>query len=519
MGSYFEKMLVEGCMNHPNAFVPATATQRTAKPAPASRRRGSRGLLHRVVFLAVALGVASPGYGQAPRTSVEFGLNRTAKILCSAVFVSGRDMDEAMRNSARRVLPDADWRLVASGASDGSGAGIRVDRNAAKVEVTLRGFTGRARYYGDQGCVILPAGFDDVFFEPVELTSSLPDPMTQPWPMGDRVADARLGRGLDEAMIQRAVDAAFEGNGLTAAFVAVHQGRIIGERYGQGADKDTQLESWSMGKSLTATLVGVLAHQGHLSLDDPAPVALWHEDPEDPRSKITIKDLMRMSSGLRFTHSSQPVYEWGRGIADHNYVYADGIDVFDLSITRPVEFAPNTVGRYRNSDPLTLGYIIRNTVEGLGENYLAWPQKALFDRIGIRKQMLEPDPYGNFILTGHDFGTGRNWARLGLLYLQDGMWEGERILPEGWAEFVSTPAPAWDPPVYGGLFWVNTDDRWNAPPSAYYMNGAGGQRVIIVPSHDLVVARLGHSQGGRAGMAALNVALGKLIEAIDAAGS
>ena len=131
------------------------------------------------------------------------------------------------------------------------------------------------------------------------------------------------------------------------------------------------------------------------------------------------------------------------------------------------------------------------------------------------EEVLEPDPYGNFLLTGYDYGTGRNFARLGLLYLQDGVWNDERILPEGWVEFVSTPAPAWDPPVYGGLFWVNTDHRWNAPASAYYMNGAGGQRVLIVPSHDLVVARQGHRRGAQAGMQALNRALGQLIAAID----
>ena len=118
-------------------------------------------------------------------------------------------------------------------------------------------------------------------------------------------------------------------------------------------------------------------------------------------------------------------------------------------------------------------------------------------------------------VTGYDYGTGRNFARLGLLYLQDGVWSGERILPEGWADFVSTPAPGWEPPVYGGLFWVNTDGRWDAPESAYYMNGAGGQRVIIVPSHDLVVARQGHRRGAAVGMGALNVALGQLIAAID----
>ncbi|HJO05107.1 MAG TPA: serine hydrolase [Acidobacteriota bacterium] len=458
----------------------------------------------------------SAGEGtQAPRAASEFSLNRIAKILCSAVFVSERELDEALHNSARRVLPDADWRRLASRSDGNSDVGIDIDRDNRTVRATLGGFSGRAKHHGDQGCVILPAGLDEVFFKPVSIQSSLPDPTTQPWPMGDRLPDPPSASPLDARRIRQAVDAAFEGGGLTAAFVAVHQGQIIAERYGQGADKDTQLESWSMGKSLTATLVGILVQQGHLSLDSPAPVRLWHEDAADPRAQITVSDLLRMSSGLRFTHASQPAYEWGRGVPDHLYVYAAAIDAFDLSITRPAEFPPGTVGRYRNSDPLTLGYIIRQTVEGLGEDYLSWPQAALFDRIGIRRQVLETDAYGNFLLTGHDFGTGRNWARLGLLYLRDGIWNGDRLLPDGWVDFVSTPAPAWVPPVYGGLFWVNSDGRWNAPRSTYYMSGAGGQEVIIVPTHDLVVARLGHSQGSEAGQAALNVAVGKLIEAIE----
>ena len=224
---------------------------------------------------------------------------------------------------------------------------------------------------------------------------------------------------------------------------------------------------------------------------------------------------MRMSSGLQFTHASQPRFEWGREIADHLYVYSGGIDVFHFSITRPVEHPRNTVGRYRNVDPLTIGYLIRQKVEELGENYLSWPQTALFDQIGIRKQVMETDPYGNFLLTGHDYGTGRNWARLGQLYLQDGFWNGERLLPEGWAEFVSAPAPAWKNAQYGGLFWVNGDKRWTAmPTSAYYMSGAGGQNVIIVPTHDLVVVRQGHRVGQRIGIRGLDNALGVLMDAL-----
>jgi CubicO group peptidase (beta-lactamase class C family) len=476
--------------------------------------------LRRMVTLFVSaalLGCSTLVNGQEPRTASDFGAMGLAKVLCSAVFVSGRDLGEAMLNSAEFVST-SDRALLLARESGDSEAGVRLDRENGVVQVTLHNFTGRARYFGDQGCVILPPGLDDVLFKPVNVKSSLPDSMTQLWPMGDLLPDEPLPAGLDRAKVGEAVDAAFAGEGLTAAVVVVYKGQIVGERYGQGANRDTQLESWSMGKSLTATLVGVLAQQGHLRLEDPAPVELWRRDPEDPRSKIKVSDLMRMSSGLRFTHASQPTHEWGRTIADHSYIYAGGIDAFHFSITRPAEHPPNTVGRYHNCDPLTLGYIVRQTVEKLGANYLTWPQKALFDRIGIRKQVLEPDPYGNFLLTGYDYGTGRNWARLGLLYLQDGVWQGERILPDNWADFVSTPAPAWKPPVYGGLFWINSDDQWRAPRDAYYMAGNGEQNVIIVPSHDLVVVRLGHSRGRRAGEAALNVALDKLIEAIDEVG-
>jgi CubicO group peptidase (beta-lactamase class C family) len=127
---------------------------------------------------------------------------------------------------------------------------------------------------------------------------------------------------------------------------------------------------------------------------------------------------------------------------------------------------------------------------------------------------METDPYGNFILTGYDFGTARNWARLGLLYAQDGIWNGTRILPEGWTKFVSTLAPAWKRPVYGGLFWINGDGGWNLPKETYLMAGAGGQNTFIVASHDLVIVRMGHFRGAGVGRRTTNAALAKLMEAI-----
>jgi CubicO group peptidase (beta-lactamase class C family) len=150
-------------------------------------------------------------------------------------------------------------------------------------------------------------------------------------------------------------------------------------------------------------------------------------------------------------------------------------------------------------------------------SYLSFPQQALFDKIGIRTMRIETDPFGNFLGQGYEVGCGRDWARLGNLYLQDGVWNGERILPPGYAKFVSTPAPAWvadKRPIYGAFFWVNGAGQHPVPRDSYYMAGAGGQTTMIIPSHDLVVVRLGHYKGETAGAAAFRNALTLLMAAV-----
>lgn len=438
----------------------------------------------------------------------------SAKILCSAVFVSGRDQEEVLQNS---VLAPLRTRPGFQGQPEKVFSKIVTDWDAKAVNVTVKdGPTLTARYYGDQGCVILPQDASGVFFEPVSVETNLPDPMTRDWPMGDAQPDETLPPEVDAEKLRGAVNDAFANpEAYTAAILVVYKGRIIAERYSLGVDKDTQLECWSMGKSVTSTLVGLLVQEGHLGLYDPAPVSEWQLK-GDPRAEIRVADLLRMSSGLRFSYLSDPKEKWEQGVPDHLYVYCGAVDVFQFSINKPLEFPPNTLGRYRNCDPLTLGYIVKRTVTAMGEEYLSWPQRALFDRIGIQRQVLETDPYGNFIMTGFDYGTARNWARIGLLHLWDGVWKGERLLPEGWVDFVSTPAPAWEEPVYGGLFWVNGTGRWNLPRDAFFAAGAGGQYTFIVPSHDLVVVRMGHMRGGGVCEASTNEALSKLINAIDA---
>ena len=442
---------------------------------------------------------------QSPTT---LGAASYAKILCSAVFVSGRDVDEARQNSASFLMnaPDRAKPIV-----------VDVDRQAKRVRATVDHVTRTAAFYGDQGCVIHPIDHDGIHFTPVPVRTTLPDADSQPWPMGDAPSSEPWPAKLDRATVQAAVDLAFaDPAGLTAGMIVVYKGQIVGERYMAGITKDTQLESWSMGKSLTATLVGRVIMDGAFSLDDPAPVPEWRR-PGDPRGAIRVRDVMRMSSGLSFTGQDDRWMDPAWQYHDHFFIYAGAVDAFKYSISSPIEFAPNTVGRYRNSDPMTLGFLVRQAVEKRGEPYLTFPQRALFDKIGIRKQVLEPDPWGNFLLSGYDYGTPRNWARLGLLYLRDGVWNGQRLLPEGFTKFVSTPAPAWPRPEYGGQFWINGIGQWNLPPDAYFMSGAGGQHTFIVPSHDLVVVRMGHQRGSAIGSKLLNQSLAAIVAAVEAA--
>ena len=432
-----------------------------------------------------------------------------AKTLCSAVFVTGLDAEFAAENVGFFSAPYAQRAHVTR---------VEVDRDQRQVRLTLPdGVVRTAKFNGDHGCVTLPIGEDDVFFEPVDITSTLPDPSTQPWPMGDVLPEGPLPDGLDADKVAQAVAAAFEPEeGLTAAFVVTHKGRIIGERYGDGISMHTPLESWSMGKSLTATLMGVLIEQGVYDLWQPAPVPEWQTE-GDPRQTIRIADILHMSSGLRFRGVADPDLDPALGYPDHLYVYTGTVNSFEWAATRPLQWPPNTIGRYRNSDPVLTNYLVRLGVEGRGDEYLSFPQRELFDKIGIRGFVLETDPYGNYLLQGYELAPARDWARLGNLYLQDGVWMGERILPEGYTEFVSTLAPAWKAdgrPIYGGFFWINGTGSFPVPREAYYMSGAGGQTTLIIPSHDLVVVRQGHYSGARAGGRALRNALTLLMEAV-----
>lgn len=448
----------------------------------------------------------APDYPTPKGSPTVNGLAGFAKIMCSAVFVSGRNDAEAAKDSAYFFMPREEQDKVT----------WLIDRAQKSVTATFGRDSMSAKLYGDQGCIIQNRDSPGIHFKPVAVKTALPAAATQAWPMGDRPDTSPWPKNVDQALVNKALDAAFaDPAALTQAFLIVHKGRIIGERYAPGVTKDTQLESWSMGKSIIATLFALLVKDGTYKIDEPAPVPLWRK-PGDPRGAIRNRDLLQMSAGLKFVGNQEPGSARPATVLDHYYIYTGGIDAFEYSITRPVEFPAGTDGRYRNCDPLTIGYLIKRAVQAKGDEYLTWPQRQLFDRIGIRRQVLETDPYGNFLLTGYDYGTARNWARIGLLYLNDGVWQRKRILPEGWSTFVSTRAPAWKDPVYGGFFWINGTGDWNLPKNTYLAAGAGGQNTWIVPGEDLVIVRMGHMRGQGPARRATNTALGLVREAIGA---
>jgi len=434
--------------------------------------------------------------------------------LCAGVFVVGRDHvrdpDTVVENDIAR-FEVFNWQ---------DDFAYAVDTDARSASVWGEGVEARkAEYNGDQGCTILPVGMDDVAFEPTPVERHVPDPETTPWPMGD--ADAhhdpfpaevdldRFQAALDWAMAQE------EHN--TRALLVVYKGKILGERYAEGFGPNTPQISWSQGKSIAAALMGAAIQAGHLDvgLDDPAPVPEWRGE-GDPRRDIRIRDLLNMSSGLDFQNwgIGEP-RDWTNG-NEHFRIYFDGLDVYEHAIDQPMDLEPGERFRYRNSDPLTVARIVRKAAEAAGEEWLTYPQRILFDRIGARNYVLETDAWGNFIITGYDFGSARDWARFGLLHLWDGVWQGDRILPEGWVEFVSTPAPGDPERNYGGLFWLNRGDQLpRAPADTYYSAGFMGQFTAVIPSLDMVVVRLGPSPGDITGY--LSDIIGEVSEAIEPA--
>lgn len=338
-----------------------------------------------------------------------------------------------------------------------------------------------AAYRDTMGCTVLPPhwGRDEVPHLPYAHRALPRHDPDLAYPFGD-AADPSPD-AAQQALLDRAFDGASYGaDTLTAGVVIIRSGKIVAERYAPGFGIHQGYRTWSTAKSISASLVGIAAAKGQMNLDAPASIPEW-QGPADPRAAITPRQLLHMSSGL-----------WSEG-SNTNALYFAGQDVISAATTTPLEAAPGSRWKYANNDTLLLLRALRHTLAD-DLTYLRFPYDELLHRIGMYNTWMETDHQGNFIGSSQVYTTARDIGRLALLHLNDGVWGSERILPEGWVKFVSTPAPALPPEAgrqgYGAQFWL-FDTIGGVPAGTFTTAGNKGQYGTVVSAHDLVVVRTG----------------------------
>ena len=367
-------------------------------------------------------------------------------------------------------------------------AQIDIDREAQRVTVSHPGQPPRTAVRAkDQGCVILPSYSGKLHYKPRALPWRGP-PRNKRWPVGERVWHG--ASDIDQGALDLALDTYIRREG-TRALVVVHKGELVGERYAPGFGPFVQQRSWSTAKSVTASIVGLLVDRGKLDLDRRPP--LLREWNGDERREITLRNLLNMSSGLKQNQYEGTVnsLQTFTPESEHAFIYFDGFDTYADALEAPLEVPPNTRWQYRNANVLSAAASAKRVLARSGKNISAWAQRHLLEPLGMRTTTLETDPYGQFIASGTAFTTARDLARLGLVHLQDGRWNGRRVLSRKWTKFVRTPAPT--ATHYGGFWWINSGQEAfpSLPPDTYYASGAFGQAALVIPSHDLVIARMG----------------------------
>ncbi len=336
------------------------------------------------------------------------------------------------------------------------------------------------------GCVQLPIGATEEALRHVpQLTADVVRPNLDglDWPMGDKNATGRLPRAKQKAL-DEIVARGFDGEtygGRTWGIVVVKDGKIVAERYAMGFEMHHAAQTHSAAKSFAATLAGIASWKYGLDLDQPGALKEWRK-PGDPRGSITARHLLHMSSGL---------YGEGNGSPQAD-IYAGGATVAGRAVTNILDTLPGTRFLYNPPDTMLLVRAVRQAVND-DQKFWALPFKELFWKIGMTRTTPASDWNGDFLMSGQTYSTARDFARFGLLYLNDGVWNGERILPEGWAKFVATPNTTQPPgkgPRYGGQFWIYGGID-GLPVDAYSPGGGQGQYAMIIPSHNTVVVRRG----------------------------
>jgi CubicO group peptidase (beta-lactamase class C family) len=407
-----------------------------------------------------------------------------AKTMCSCVFVAGRTPESVVEKELQ-VFPGV------------SKAKIEFTEDSI-VSATLLGTTSTAIFRKGLGCTLLAeAGKDVLLDQKINLPAPPVNQDTIPWPTGNLVTDSVPSEIKNDVLI-KTLDEAFSEQDPekplnTLAIVVLHDGKIIAERYAPGFDHNSRLMGWSMTKSVTNSLIGILVKDGKLKTESPAPVHEWQND---DRKNITLNNLLQASSGLDWSES----YFVPTSTFHKMFIHSDDKAAYARSMG--LHDKPGEHFRYSSGTTLILSGIIRETVGD--ESYYKFPYERLFYKIGMNQAIMEPDASGTFVGSSYCYASARDWARFGLLYLNDGVWKGERILPEGWVNYTVTPATSATMGEYGAQWWLNAGARnqpenrkyRKIPPDAYWADGFEEQYVMVIPSQKLVVVRLGVSHNG-----------------------
>lgn len=421
-----------------------------------------KGLL--ALFLLALVGVTG-WLALSPPELIRLGTAYTAKIVCSNRFLAGRDGDEVLR-----VDVQAPGHPLLGYMS------IDVDDRERKVAARLLGTfaEGRAIYRDGTGCVTVPDGDDAAAALPPLPARPAPD-MTALWPAGEKVEPSHpaLAGILD--------DPDLTGPGMRAV-VVVHDGRIVAERYGEGFAWDTPLLGWSMTKTVTAAIIGKLVGDGMLTLDQDGLFEAWDGD---DRSAITIADLLAMSSGLEFNEDYGSVTDVTR------MLYLEP-DMAAFAADKPQVAPRGQRFSYSSGTTVLLSRIWQEAFADPAAA-LAWPRSALFGPLAMTSAVLEADARGTFAGSSYLYATARDWARFGEFLRNDGMWNGERLLPEGFVSWMREPAPASGGSYGRGHLWLRGPggEAAGVPADTFWLSGHDGQSVAVSPSQRLVVVRLG----------------------------
>jgi CubicO group peptidase (beta-lactamase class C family) len=417
--------------------------------------------LRRIVVLLLVLVAAGALFlWLKPPALLRIGANYAAKTVCSNVFLAGRDGDEVLRSDVQapgiwilhlmRVSVDKQHGVVRAGFLGVSGDGLAVARGGA-------------------GCTVVADGkLDHVAALPPRPASGAPATYSKPWPDGDAVTISPDVQKLLE-------DDVLTGPGMRSVIVVDH-GRIVAERYGSGFTASTPLLGWSMAKTVTAGLVGLLIKDNNLALDQ---AGFW--PPGDGRDHIRIADLMAMSSGLRFNEQGT--------VSDLTRMLYMEPDNAGFAYAQPLVHPIGESWSYSSGAANIVTRIVQDSSGGS-----VWVQDRLFAPLGMRSAIIEPDEHGTLVGSSYMYATARDWARFAQFLLQNGAWQGQQLLPEGYVDMMTTPVAASKGQYGHGFVWLwgsDPDSSFGIPPDTFYLLGHDGQSVAVIRSRQIAVVRLG----------------------------